>query len=488
MIMRKTFIKIISVLLMIPLAFTAVGCGEVVIPEYASDEVIEIIAYSTPTNANWDGHAGNPEGLTDKVFSDMAAAGFTGLQPLREGLLNTSGDLTAHREKANADALKAMALCEKYGMHYMVRDWTFLGSFAINSGDNNNKQNWLNYFANGGTIESGLEDLFNMDSTKQVVNHPNYAGHHLWDEPTIQEMEKLVPVVRKYKELVPHGDSFFNLLPCYANTTQLGTNSYYDYVDYYCANIGTQLGYVCYDYYPYKKTSFSTSMDDMYLYNFELVAKLAKQYNLEFRMYIQANEAFAQSSRNIEGTYDFLQQMYCALAFGCRYIIYFVYGYGNNDTDLVDTNLNTTQKYEYAKQANTEIHKLEDVILNFNWEKTIAKHGDPNMENEAITWLDDPNATHSRIKNWTVTKDTIAGCFKDAEGRDGFLFVNYEDPGKVLNRDGTPGEDISDSVSVTFNNAKKLLVYEHGEQKIVNGNKYTFTLGAGEGQFVIPLN
>ena len=83
--MRNKLIKLISVLLMIPLAFSAVACGEVVIPEYVSDEVIEIIAYSTPTNPNWDGNEGNPDGITDKVFSDMAAAGFTGLQPLREG-------------------------------------------------------------------------------------------------------------------------------------------------------------------------------------------------------------------------------------------------------------------------------------------------------------------------------------------------------------------------------------------------------------------
>ena len=487
--MKNKLIKLISVLLMIPLAFSAVGCGQVVIPEYTSDKVIDIIAYSTPTNANWDGHSTNPEGLTDKVFSDMAAAGFTGLQPLREGVGGNT--LEQAHEKANADALKAMDLCEKYGMHYMVRDWTFLGGFAINSSTGNHKQNWLNYFENGGTIDSGLEEMFALASTQQVVNHVSYAGHHLWDEPTIQEMEQLVPVVRKYKQLVPNGDSFFNLLPCYASAAQLGITigqNYQDYVEYYCENIGNQLGYVCYDYYPYKDGTYTTSVDSMYLYNFELVAKLAKQYNLDFRMYIQANRAFGQSSRDVEGTYDLLQQMYCALAYGCKYIIYFVYGYGSNDTDYVDTNLNPTQKYQYAKAANEEIHKLEDVMFNFDWEKTIVMNRDPDRPNKGFEWVDDMYATHDRITNWTVTRDTLAGCFKDAEGRDGFMFVNYEDPGKVLNRDGTPGEDISDTVSVTFKNAKKILVYEHGERKIVDGNTYNFVLGAGEGQFVIPLN
>jgi len=182
--------------------------------------------------------------------------------------------------------------------------------------------------------------------------------------------------------------------------------------------------------------------------------------------------------------------MYCALAYGCKYIIYFVYGYGNNDTDLVDTNLNTTQKYEYAKQANTEIQKLADVMFNFEWEKTIVKSPDPDKVNKAFEWVDDITLTHDRIKDWTVTKDTIAGCFKDAEGRDGFMFVNYEDPGQLISRKTglSSGKDISSDVTVNFKDAKKILVYERGERKIVDGSSYTFKLGAGEGQFVIPLN
>ncbi len=497
--MKKTIIKLVCFLLLIPFALSAVGCGgdSVVIPEYSSDDVIEIIAYSTPTNANWDGNSSNKEGITDEVFKAIAEAGFTGLQPLREGLLIGGGSLEQAHEKANADALKAMALCEKYGMHYMVRDWTFLGGFNINddgSGTtmNNHAANWREYFANGGTIESGLEEMFALESTKEVVNHAAYAGHHLWDEPNIQQMEDLIPVVRKYKELVPNGDSFFNLLPCYASREQLGTTgsqNYEYYVDYYCENIGETLGYICYDYYPYNKTSFSTSVRESYLYNFEVVANAAKQYDIDFKMYIQAGLAFGQSSRDIEGTYDFLQQMYLALAYGCNYIIYFTYGYGGEgNAYLVDADLNPTAKYYYAKEANEEIHKLEDVMLNFTWDKTIVKNANPDRENQAFNWLTDPTATHSRITNWTVTQDTVVGCLKDKDGRDGFMFVNYADPGRALNRDGTPGEDISDDVTVTFDDAKKILVYEHGERKVVDGNTYTFKLGTGEGQFVIPLN
>lgn len=450
-------------------------------PQYTSDDYIDIIAYSTPTNPDWGDGENNPNGLIERVFRDMANAGFTGLQPLREGYLKTGGNLAMWREKSNADALKAMALCEKYGLKYMVRDWTFMGSFNINGTAHNNASSWQEYYKNGGTIESGLDEMFNMSTTKAVINHPSYAGHNLWDEPDIFKMGQLIPVIRKYKELVPNGDPFFNLLPCYANTEQLG-GTYSEYIDYYCDNLAPLLGYICYDYYPYEVRNGSSYVLTSYLYNFQLVAEKAKEHGIEFRMYIQAGY-FGGNSRECGGVEDYRHQMYTAMAFGVRYFIYFGYGHGMNDRGLVDRNLNPTQKFYYAKQVNNEVHGIEDVMLNFNWQGIMYKNRSAYSQNPAFNYLNGFESvmnSHPRIDNYRVNQDTVVGCFKDNEDRDGFMFVNYADPAKKL----------TDKITVKFNNAKKLIVYELGERKVVDlsaNGEYAFSLLPGEGRFVIPL-
>ncbi len=457
--------------------------GSSKIPVYTSNDQIEIYAYSTPTHANWDGYTNNPEGITDKVFKDIADAGFTGIQALREGYYKTgSSSLNFWHEYAAIDAIKVMELCQKYGLKYMMRDWAFMGSFNIAYSSANNGSLWQTYFDNGGTIESGLTSMFNSASVKNATNNPSYAGHNLWDEPDIPQMKKLIPVVRTYKQLVPHGDPFFNLLPCYATEDQLG-GTYPQYIDYYCANIAPLLGYISYDYYPYSVSGGVSKVSPKYLYNFQLVAEKAKANDLEFRLYIQAGH-YGGDSRECGGVEDYRHQMYTAMAYGVRYFIYFTYGYGMNDSGLVDSNLNPTQKYYYAKQANSEVHKLEDVMLNFNWQSIMYKNAKNYLPNSAFSYLSgfsDVRTSHPRINDYSVTQDTIVGCFKDGENRDGFMFVNYADPAKKL----------SDTVSVKFNNANKLLIYELGEKKIVDvpaNGVYTFTLSAGAGQFIIPLN
>lgn len=465
-------------------SYTRTAVGSMLrLPEYTSDDQIEIFAYSTPTHAKWDGFENNPEGITDKVYSDMAKAGFTGVQALREGYLKTgSNSLNRWHEYAALDAINVMELCNKYGLKYMIRDWAFMGSFNIFYGPNNNGSLWQSYFDNGGTIESGLTEMFNIPTVKAATNNKAYAGHNLWDEPDIPQMEKLIPVVKTYKQLVPHGDPFFNLLPCYATEDQLG-GTYEEYIAYYCKNIAPMLGYISYDYYPYSVNSLGVSkVSERYLYNFQIVAEYAKLYNLEFRLYIQAGH-FGGDSRDAGGVEDYRHQMYTAMAFGVRYFIYFTYGYGMNDNGLVDSNLNPTAKYYYAQQANNEVHLLEDVMLNFNWQGIMYKNGSSYSPNAAFNHIKNFSkvfTSHARINSYTVSKDTVVGCFKDNENRDGFMFVNYVDPAKKQ----------SDTVTVKFNNATKLIVYELGVRKVVElpaSGEYNFTLSAGEGRFVIPI-
>lgn len=79
----------------------------------------------------------------------------------------------------------------------------------------------------------------------------------------------------------------------------------------------------------------------------------------------------------------------------------------------------------------------------------------------------------------TVTNETLIGCMKNANVNDGFFIVNATDPAK----------NISDSVTVTFNNATSAICYIKGKETKINltNGSYTFDLELGEGVFVIPV-
>lgn len=475
--MKKIITKIICFIVMLPLAISALGCGggdPIVVPEYTSNDYIDFIAYSSPTNPNWNGTAGNADGLTLEVYQDMADAGFTGAQPLLEGYA-PGADFYKSCEKAEQDAIKALDICAqlkydnpKHKMMYMVRDWTFMG--------------FTNKVENPLIRDSYLEYMFDRsrESVNYILSHPNYAGHNLWDEPDIGQMYDNVPTIRKYQELVPGKDPFFNLLPDYANSTQLG-GTYQQYIDAYCENIAPMLGYICYDYYPLFGSQYSTTVKDSYLRNFEVVAKECKERDLEFRMYIQTAEAFPGSSRDIVGPQDYRFQIYTAMAYGVEYFIHYTYnGWSDNKHGIVDINNTKTFRYYAAQTVHNEVHAFEDVFLNFKWDGVMVK-SKPNSlyENRAFGMLEYCIDGHDRIKDWSVTNDTVLGAFKDGEGRDGFMIVNYSDPAK--------GE--MDDVTVTFNDARALLMYRYGQKIVVPiaDGQYTFKLEPGEGRFVIPL-
>ena len=68
---------------------------------------------------------------------------------------------------------------------------------------------------------------------------------------------------------------------------------------------------------------------------------------------------------------------------------------------------------------------------------------------------------------------------KDVDGYDGYMVANASEPSKSS----------TSSVTLTFNNATKALVYVNGvaqEVTLTNG-AYTVSVADGEGVFIIPI-
>ena len=495
--------KIIAIILAVSAMCSFVGCkGKdplkgVVLPEFSKAETgLRFTAYSGPPSENWSGTSGNPECITDEHYKELHDAGFNKVLALREGLsqANTAGmdiyEAIAKRSEASEeDAVKALELSEKYGIKYSVRDWAFYGLVR-------------NYLEQGIDTKEEYERIISkmFDESNPYIHMPAYGGNFGHDEPSVEEMEKIVWQTELYYEYmekagVQDAEMYINLLPCYASTDSLSTTdssiTYEEYVDYYIEHLAPLVGYICYDYYPFRWNSFDGSqLRQTYLYNLELMAQKCKEYKaktgkeLELRTFLQCISDFT-GIRDLIGIGDLRFQIYTEMAFGSKEFIYYCYatesmGKGQGLLDYMTGK--TTWLYESAKTANNEVLAMQDAYLAFDWDAVMYHNADIMLDNQSFANLRHAIDSHDRIQKIDSTQDTLVGVFKGKqdESMDAFMIVNYTDP--YFNLDN--------EVTVTFKDAKALLMYRLGQKVVVPLNEdgsYTFKLYPGEGRFVIPL-
>lgn len=470
-----------------------VGCaGEttVQVPEFEkSEKGVVFSAYAAPT-VN-----GKVNEKLDEAYQKLSEAGFTKAIALNEGNSSEEGtDVYDTIQKRSVEtervALEALNLAEKYGVKYWVRDWAFYG-LGKNFEELTTKEQF----------EKVISAMF--DENNQYIDHPAYGGNFGYDEPNVQEMDTIAWQVEYYQKYIEEnsatgGEIFVNLLPAYVadNSETLSVNkdyTYRQYVDYYFEKIAPMLGYVCWDYYPFKNNGTENFIRDTYYYNLELMALKCKEYGYEVRTFVQAKGDFT-GIRQLENIGDFRFQIYSGMAFGVREFNYYTYSSAVDETNYTTNDGYSlydyktggyTWEYEAAKQVNNEVHAMEDAYMAYDWEGTMFKNANEMYDNQLFANLTSPMESHDRMEFVSCTQDVMAGVFKAKDtsniAQDAFMLVNVTDP----------SENLDCEVTVQFKDAKALLMYRFGEEKVVDLNKdgtYTFKLEPGEGRFVIPLN
>ena len=119
--------------------------------------------------------------------------------------------------------------------------------------------------------------------------------------------------------------------------------------------------------------------------------------------------------------------------------------------------------------------------MRFSLQKTMNFIGSDNAKgsNAAFNYYKTDNS-HARIRSFSCRKDAIVGAFKDEEGRDGFMVVNYD----------APSSEETNRIEISFNNCTKAIVIGRDGKKTVTepqNGKLTLDLKASEGAFIIPL-
>ena len=150
---------------------------------------------------------------------------------------------------------------------------------------------------------------------------------------------------------------------------------------------------------------------------------------------------------------------------------------------MIELDGTKTAVYDYVRTVNEEIRSFDDIYLNFEWEGVMTKIGRENkmMENDNFAYIENTVLkSHERISELSCEQDTLVGVFKDGDGRDGFMIVNFTDP----------GENRGSEVSVTFNDAEFAVVVQNGQMQTatLDDGRLELALDVGDGAFVIPLN
>jgi hypothetical protein len=199
---------------------------------------------------------------------------------------------------------------------------------------------------------------------------------------------------------------------------------------------------------------------------------------------------YTPNNRTLTSVADAGFQAYSYLAFGGHGIQWFCYNTpsGPNGAEqfgeaCIGLDGKTTDIYHYVKTINNEIHSFEHIYFSFDWQgvmTTIGSENDNGGENDSFSYLEKSLIqSHDRIKSIKTQQDTLTGVFKDADGRDGFMVVNYTEPSKQL----------KNKVEIEFKNSTRAIVVKKGVQSVVDtvNGKLSFTMDAGEGYFIIPL-
>lgn len=478
------------------------------------EDGIDFNAYGAPTVG------GNVSEATaaqlNAAYADMAAAGFTKAIAMHEGYSEaTGGSLvetsTLRTNTADAAAALAIQAAEANNILYYVKDTSF-----YNLGKDSNDASVIDsdMISKEADFESVIENIFSSATgSKSYLTSSAYAGHFAADEPTYkgQDLTAVKYQTNYYNAQMSNlgvkGEMLVNLFGAFYDKDNgflgIGDFTYADYISKYLTNGGKDLKYISWDNYPFidssKETEEGAAAAHMstYLYNYEYLAGIAKTNNMELRNVVQSM-GDGTGVRELTGPDDLRFQIYSGLAFGVKEFTYYQYSNSSTRNDGTKGFLyeystqETTTTYDWAKEVNNEVHAIEGALDEYQWSKSYVV--DNGATNEMIAGMTSAVKTNGTKITMSTSGDILASEFTaeqdDNINTSAYMFVNVEynnASGSTKIVDGSVKKD----VTVTFpSGTTALSIYQGGEQKIVpiSGTSYTFSIGGGEGVFVIPLS
>lgn len=245
-------------------------------------------------------------------------------------------------------------------------------------------------------------------AVKDYAKHPAFFGFFLKDEPNSRDFPALAHVNQRLLALDPKGVPYINLFPTYATQEQLGNPTYEEHVEQFLTIVKPKV--LSYDHYALLQ---GRDRPDYFL-NMEIIRAKALKYGVPFWFILLSTPHYGYRTPS-EG--DLRWQVFTALAYGAKGIMYFTYwtvnekGWGDG---IIKSDGTRTERYEIVKAINSEVKALGETLLQLTSRKVYH------------TTAQTPIGASPPDKNAWVQKveggDLVVGELQDAEGKP-FLFV-----------------------------------------------------------------
>ena len=418
-----------------------------------------------------------PYEITEESFQQYKDVGFTTLAMINHSLKNNSRDqfyLGSQR------TMKALEICKKVGLNAILNynDWKA------------EQCEGSNY--NGDTPFSKY-DLYT--EYKDII-----TGIHICDEPYISHIAEYgnKTLVDDFKSVYPNTKYIVNLIPI-TSVSSRGFSSYEQMMEIYEKNFMEPFGdnaFVSVDVYPFHIGMVDD--DRLLAYNYKYIAESAKKFGVKPGYILQSSIGGGEFEMELSES-DLRWEIYSALSFGADTLQYYCYSVPQS----TDSNGKTTYMYDNCilNQDNTpshvyyslqklhkEIQSFSDVILSYDWDKSIGVSGYEECAYRVSNMELDLNTGRIKFedpKHYVASKSThdlLISRFTNQQYGEAYMFTNFADRGG------------NSKVDITFRNCRSVAIYGgagfNGTPKIAhldsNGN-LTLDLDYGEGVFVIPL-
>lgn len=213
----------------------------------------------------------------------------------------------------------------------------------------------------------GIKTLINcpelVNNTKATVrlfmDHPANAGYFIRDEPPVSMIPSLSNFINTIRSVDNSRFCYVNLLPLYATSVGMGTDSYLDYVKRYSDEL--PLEFISFDFYPIVGNLIQYG----WYKNLEIIRNESIRTGKPFW-------AFGLTTSHNEypiPTLDHLRlQVFSNLAYGAKGIQYYTYWTTTSPNFLytsgpIEKDGKKTAVYDYLKTVNTEINRLAYIFL-----------------------------------------------------------------------------------------------------------------------------
>lgn len=307
------------------------------------------------------------------------------------------------------------------------------------------------------------------------IRHFYYA-----DEPTYHRMDNLIEFVNWHNAYNPGALFHVNLLPSYADHAgEHGASTHEKYLQAYADKVLDKvdgLRTIAIDYYPLE---YHAVLTKTYLSDLLTVAHVTKKFNVAnpdnpaiTSFCIQSYQS--KDRRGIERVEDVRFQLNMAIAFGARCFEYYEWSGTKSGSEKGIVTMEGA--YEHVKTANKELLAWDHIFTSYQWQgaKMYSAYA-----SELYQCAKTQFAKTFQKATVKATKATVVSEFMDGDGNLAYMAVNATEPSKGIATD----------VTMKFGNAKQVVTYTNGVEKIYSYDKdgLVLHLSSGDATFCIPI-